>query len=259
MKRIIAFATRFIPRHTLQRFAHLVLRMLSVFYRGSRFEDPITGIGYRKILPYGRIKSRPNALAPDSLSLERHRLIWLYLKNETNFFTDRLRFLHLAPEYCFLRLFRRMENLDYVTGDLISPWADHHFDAHEIPFDDASFDVVMANHLLEHVDDDRRVMAECYRILKEGGWAIFQVPIDYSNAETQEDKNVTDPEERERLYWQRDHVRLYGRDYSERLRGVGFQVTEDDYQARIGQEAARRYALMKGEKVYFCRKLGGAK
>lgn len=258
MKRIIAFATRFIPRHTLQRFAHLVLRMLSVFYRGSRFEDPITGIRYRKLLPYGRIHSRPNALAPDSLSLERHRLIWLYLKNETNFFTDRLRFLHLAPEYCFLRLFRRMENLDYVTGDLISPWADHHFDAHQIPFEDESFDVVMANHLLEHVDDDKQVMAECYRILKQNGWAIFQVPIDYNNAITLEDKSITDPEERERLYWQRDHVRLYGRDYPERLRAVGFDVTEDNYQERIGSEAAQRFALMPGEKVYFCKKVQGA-
>ncbi len=259
MKRIIAFATRFIPRHTLQRFAHLVLRMLSVFYRGSRFEDPITGIRYRKLLPYGRIKSRPNALAPDSLSLERHRLIWLYLKNETNFFEDQLRFLHLAPEYCFLRLFRRMSNLEYVTGDLISPWADHHFDAHAIPFEDQSFDVVMANHLLEHVDDDKQVMAECFRILKNGGWAIFQVPIDYSNADTLEDKTITDPEERERLYWQRDHVRLYGRDYPDRLRSVGFEVTEDDYQAKIGEEAAERFALMKGEKVYFCRKSDHAK
>lgn len=254
MKKLIAFATRFIPRHHLQRFAHLLLRGVSVFYRGNRYEDPITGITYRKLLPYGRITPRQNALAPDSLSLERHRLIWLYLQRETNFFSADLKFLHLAPEYCFLKRFRKLPNIDYVTGDLVSPWADLHFDAHAMPFNDASFDVVMANHLLEHVDDDRQVMRECYRVLRQGGWGIFQVPIDYTNAETLEDKSITDPAERERLYWQRDHVRLYGRDYPERLRQAGFEVIEDDFQARLGEELARRYCFMPGERVYFCKK-----
>ncbi len=254
MKRLIAFATRFIPRHHLQRFAHLVLRFVSLFYRGDRFEDPITGIRYRRLLPYGRMHSRGNALAPDSLSLERHRLIWLYLKNETNFFEAPLRFLHLAPEYCFLNRFKRMKNLDYVTGDLVSPWAEHHFDAHEIPFENESFDVVMANHLLEHVDRDFVVMSECFRVLKKGGWAIFQVPIDYNNPETMEDRTITDPVERERLYWQRDHLRLYGRDYPDRLRSVGFTVDEVDYIGQIGTDASTRYALMTGEKIYLCKK-----
>lgn len=255
MNRLISWVTRFVPRHILQRVAHLFLRIVSLFYRGDRFEDPITGIGYRKLLPYGRMQSRPNALAPDSMSLERHRLLWLYLKNETNFFDAPLRFLHLAPEYCFLKRFKALKNIDYVTGDLVSPWADHHFDAHDIPFPEGDFDVVMANHLLEHVNDDLQVMKECYRVLKLGGWAIFQVPIDYSNEETQEDPNVTDPAERERLYWQRDHLRLYGRDYPKRLAAAGFKVREHDYLAELGEEASERYALMKGEKVYFCQKV----
>jgi len=154
MNKIISFVTRFIPRHLLQRVAHLFLQVLSIFYRGNKIEDPINGITYRKILPYGRVHPRENALAPDSMSLERHRLIWLYLKEKTNFFTDKQKFLHMAPEYCFLRLFKKLENIDYVTGDLVSPWAEHHFDAHAIPFEDNSFDIVMANHLLEHVEDD---------------------------------------------------------------------------------------------------------
>ncbi|MGB1032561.1 MAG: SAM-dependent methyltransferase, partial [Flavobacteriales bacterium] len=138
MNKIIAFVTRFIPRHILQRVAHFFLRILSLFYRGNKFEDPITGITYRKLLPYGRLAPRENALSPDSMALERHRLIWLYLKEETNFFNDQIRFLHMAPEYCFLRLFKKQKNLDYVTGDLVSPWADHHFDVHQIPFEDNS-------------------------------------------------------------------------------------------------------------------------
>lgn len=255
MNKLISFVTRFIPRHLLQRVAHLFLRVVSLFYRGNQIEDPISGVKYRKILPYGRVTPRENALAPDSMSLERHRLLWLYLKEKTNFFQDDLRFLHMAPEYCFLKLFKSQKNLTYVTGDLISPWAEHHFDAHEIPFEDHSFDVVMANHLLEHVKDDCKVMREFYRVMKPGGWGIFQVPIDYTNPHTQEDPNVTDPADRERLYWQRDHVRLYGTDYGERLREAGFVVTEDDFIKELGPELERRYALMKGETIFFCKKM----
>ena len=222
--------------------------------RGNKFEDPINGITYRKLLPYGRIKSRENALAPDSMSLERHRLMWLFLKEKTNFFTSKLRFLHIAPEYCFIKLFKKMNNLDYVTGDLISPWADVQMDVHDIPFEDDSFDVVICNHVLEHVDDAHKVMSEFYRVMKKGGWGIFQVPIDVNSLTTQEDKSITDPKERERLYWQSDHLRLFGLDYGEKLSKVGFKVTESDFINQLNPDLVDRFALPKDEIVYFCEK-----
>ena len=254
MNRIISFVTRFIPRHILQRVAHFFLRVLSLFYRGNRFQDPITGITYRKMLPYGRLEPRENALAPDSMALERHRLIWLYLQDETDFFENKGKFLHLAPEYCFLRLFRKLDKLEYITGDLISPWADHHFDVHNIPFDDNSFDIIMANHLLEHVEDDAKVMREFYRVMKPGGWGIFQVPIDYKAHKTYEDPSITDPREREKHFWQSDHVRLYGLDYADRLREAGFEVREEAYPKVLGMELTKRYCLMENEILYFCLK-----
>ncbi|MGB0422926.1 MAG: class I SAM-dependent methyltransferase [Flavobacteriales bacterium] len=254
MNKIIAFVTRFIPRHILQRVAHFFLRILSLFYRGNKFEDPITGITYRKLLPYGRLAPRENALSPDSMALERHRLIWLYLKEETNFFNDQIRFLHMAPEYCFLRLFKKQKNLDYVTGDLVSPWADHHFDVHQIPFEDNSFDVLMANHLLEHVEDDAKVMKEFFRVMKPGGWGIFQVPIDYNNPVTFDDPTITDPREREKHYWQSDHVRLYGLDYGKKLADAGFEVEELAYPQLLGEELCKRYCLMDDEVIYLCKK-----
>ena len=79
IKLLISLATRLIPRHYLQHVSHFFLRIFSLFMRGNRFEDPINNRTYRKLLPYGRLKSRENALAPDSMSLERHRLLWLYL------------------------------------------------------------------------------------------------------------------------------------------------------------------------------------
>ena len=127
----------------LQRVAHLGLQSIGWIYNGQTLEDPINGRTYRKMLPYGRVRTRPNALAPHSLSLERHRALWVFLSEFTDFFTSSSRMLHMAPEYCFIKRFRSVSTLDYVTGDLDSPWADHHFDVHNIPFDDASFDKVM--------------------------------------------------------------------------------------------------------------------
>ena len=136
MRQLISFVTRIVPRHQLQRVAHLALQLCSPFLRGSRFEDPINGRRYRKFLSYGRgDRSRPNALAPDTLSLERHRAVWMYLTEHSDLFSGGAgrKMLHLAPEYCFLKRFNRAEGLQVVRADLVSPWADVHFDVHEIP------------------------------------------------------------------------------------------------------------------------------
>lgn len=254
VKRIISLASRFIPRHYQQIVAAFILRNIAIFYRGNAFEDPISGRRYRKLLPYGRLQSRANALAPHTLSLERHRLIWLYLKNRTDFFTNPKRVLHIAPEYCFIKPFKKLANLNYLTADLISPWADIKMDVRNIPFHDSSFDVVICNHVLEHVDDDRKAMSELLRVMKPGGFGIFQVPLDYSIDVTLEDKSINTPELREKHYKQRDHLRLYGKDYAKRLRDVGFDVTEDDYVSSLPAELVQRYALPKNEILYICRK-----
>ena len=248
----ISVASRFIPRHHLQRFSAFILRIVGIFYLGNKFEDPITGIKYRKLLPYGRIQSRPNALAPHSMSLERHRLLWLYLKERTNFFSDNLKVLHIAPEYCFLKRFKKMKNLSYTTADLVSPWAEVKLDVQNMPFDENSFDVVLCNHVLEHVSDDKLALSELYRVMKPGGFGIFQVPIDVSIEKTQEDKAINTPELREKHYGQRDHLRLYGADYPNRLSKAGFIATADSFVQTLPQHLAKRYALPNDEIIYLC-------
>ena len=246
MRALISFVTRFVPRHLLQRVAHFALQAISPFYWGKRFEDPINGRTYRRFLSYGRgDRTRPNALAPDTLSLERHRAVWMYLSEHSDLFSGgpNRRMLHLAPEYCFLKRFNRAEGLDIVRADLLSPWADVHFDVHDIPYEDHHFDIIMGNHLMEHVADDRKVMTEYFRVMKPGGWGIFQVPMDRGNQKTLEDPSITDPAERERLYWQRDHVRLYGLDYADRYRDVGFEAEEIDLKALFGADRHSRCAL----------------
>lgn len=254
MKKIISLTLRYIPRKYLQYVSHYVLRFISLFMRGNNVECPICQISYRKFLPYGRLNPRPNALCPDSLSLERHRLMWLYLKERTNFFTAPHQLLHIAPELCFIDIFKSMENIEYTTADLESPLADVKMDVHQIPFEAETFDVVFCNHVMEHVEDDIKAMSEIHRVLKPGGWAIIQSPQDDSRETTLEDPSITDPKERERIYWQADHVRLFGLDYGKRLEKAGFDVKEDRFVMELPKEKVERYALPAKEIIYFCAK-----
>ena len=254
MKNIISFVLRKIPRRYIQYVSHYFLRVIAIFYYGNNVECPIDGRTYRKFLPYGRLQSRPNALCPSSLSLERHRLMWLFLKNKTNLFTDKLKFLHIAPELCFMDIFKRMENLEYITGDIESPLAKVKMDVLKIPFEENTFDVVFCNHVMEHVEDDIKAMSEIFRVLNPGGWAIIQSPVYPELKKTLEDPSITDPLEREKIYGQNDHMRKYGRDYCNQLRKGGFKVTEDNYLNELGDEVRKRYALPEEEIIYFCEK-----
>ena len=222
--------------------------------KGSRYTDPIDGKSFKKFLSYGYGTTRPNVLSPSTLSLERHRLLWLYLKNETNFFRDALKVLHFAPEQAFYKRFRNLKNIDYTTTDLNSPLADVKADICNLPFEDNSYDVILCNHVLEHIPDDTKAMSELLRVLKSGGWGIFQIPQDLSRAATFEDDSITDKEERAKVFGQYDHVRVYGRDYFDKLRSIGFDVEAVDYTAQLSTEMVDTYRLAQGELIPLVKK-----
>ncbi|MBO7262990.1 MAG: methyltransferase domain-containing protein [Alistipes sp.] len=245
VKSAIRWALNHIPRPILQRVANWAVPVMGLAYRGRGRECPICGSRYRRFMPYGYVTSREDALCPHCLSLERHRMIWLWLKESSNLFEGYPRLLHIAPEVSLMRHFKRhyRANKNYITADLESPLADMHFDVQSIPMTDESVDVIICNHLLEHVEDDRRAMAELYRILKRGGWGIMLVPEDRARATTFEDDSITDAEERTRIFGQYDHRRIYGRDYDTRLRSAGFRVERIAYSDSIGEEQRRLYAI----------------
>ena len=228
--------------------------MIAFYLKGNKFTDPIDGKSFRRFFPYGYEKQRENALSPSTLSLERHRLLWLYLKNETNFFstTKKLKTLHIAPEQCFLKLFKKQRNLEYITADLESPIADVKADICNLPFEDNSFDLIFCNHVLEHIPNDKKAMQELFRVLKKGGFGIFQIPQDISREKTFEDNSIINQKDRAKIFGQYDHVRIYGKDYFDKLRSVGFSVQEIEYAKKIAPEKVERFCLMKGEILPVC-------
>lgn len=245
-----------LPRPWLIKASYIVRPVIALYLKGNTYTDPIDGKSFRKFLPYGYGNQRKNALSPSTLSLERHRLMWLFLKDETNFFnsTKKLKVLHIAPEQCFLDLFKKQKNLEYITSDLESPIADVKADICDLPFKENEFDVIFCNHVLEHIPDDTKAMQELYRVMKKGGFGVFQIPQDLSRDVTFEDNSITDKDERAKIFGQYDHVRVYGKDYFNKLRSVGFKVDEVDYTKKIDSKQIERFCLMKGEILPICYK-----
>lgn len=252
MKKLFKTILNIVPRPILIRLSYIVRPILAWYLKGNTFTDPIDGKSFKTFLPYGYAKQRNNVLSPSTLSLERHRLLWLYLKNETDFFSTPKKVLHFAPEQAFYKRFRRQENLDYTTTDLESPLADVKADICNLPFKDNSFDIILCNHVLEHIPDDTKAMKELYRILKPGGMGIFQIPQDLSRTTTFQDDTITDPKERTLIFGQYDHVRVYGRDYFDKLRSIGFNVLEENYTKKLSKAEIEKYCLADGEIIPIC-------
>ena len=232
-----------IPRPWLIQLSIWFRPLIKLYFKGNQFTDPIDGSSYRKFLPYGYQNLRQNALCPGTLSLERHRLLWLYLDRKTNFLTDAIRVLHVAPEQVFYKKFKFFSHWDYTTTDLHSPLADVKADICALPFEDNTYDFILCNHVLEHIPNDFKAMEELYRVLKPGGTAILQVPLEEGRENTFEDDSITDQQERTRIFGQYDHVRVYGQDYYNRLQEVGFKAIPVDFIKEVTEVDIQRFAL----------------
>lgn len=254
MSSLFRFALQLFSRPLLIRVSQWLYPLLDLWYRGKVYTDPINGKSYRKFLPYGYQKQRTNVLSPGTLSLERHRLLWLYFDRETDFFDRAADVLHVAPEQAFVKRFRQLNHQSYITSDLRSPLADVQADICNLPFSNQQFDWVVCNHVLEHIPNDKIAMQEIYRVLKPGGIAILQVPLRLDQ-NTIEDNRITDLKERTRVFGQYDHVRIYGKDYQTRLEEIGFQVQMLAYAEQLTMEQQRRYAVPANEIIPVCTKV----
>ena len=235
------------------------LRNISL--RGNNVECPVCEKTFITFLPFGipPAQLRPNAMCPNCNTLERTRFIWKYLISQPDFFNSKQDVLHVAPE---LKLFQKfllhplinytpidkfIEGYKYPTGTI-------KMDITNIEYPDHTFDFILGSHVLEHVQNDILAMSELYRVMKPGGWGILQVPIEMDRENTYEDESIVLPDERQKAFGQFDHLRIYGRDYIDRLTSVGFKVELDDFSKKMSNADRFRFGFGQEEFLFIVKK-----
>lgn len=226
------------------------------WYRGRGFGCPCCGGEFRRLRDF---RGRGNAQCPRCGSVERQRVLMLYLQRETGLFADEeADLLEFAPESALSEALSSRPNIRYESADLEPGRAMHVMDITRIPRADAAYDYVLASHVLEHIPDDRAAMAELLRVLRPGGVALLQQPVDHGRELTYEDWGLTTAEERLEAFGQEDHVRVYGSDLAQRLSAAGFDVTVRRYRSELGESERLFYRLDEGtetiraDDVYEC-------
>ncbi len=249
-------------------------KLMAWFYHGNKYYCPYCKHTFRKMLPAGERPPiniekkiigagyRQNVLCPRCYSTDRDRLIWIWLQEYTNLGIDEKVLLHIAPEGSIRAYLKKIQGIEYHMGDKFEEGYDQYYydraveqmDILELPYNDDVFDLIICNHVLEHIDNDYKAMGELYRVLKPGGKAVLQVPISWIIEETYEDASKTTHKEREDAFGQYDHVRIYGPDYPKRLENAGFEVEIIDPNQKDWMENYKDYSLNPDEKIFIAHK-----
>jgi hypothetical protein len=242
---------RLIP--SIKYFIFLKSRpLLKWHYKGSEKFCPVCESHVSKFLPFG-VTRRENARCLVCHSLERHRLVWIFLRDWTDLFDGKIKkMLHIAPEREFEHRFKNVNGLEYLSADLSPSNAMIQMDITNIQFPENFFDVIYCSHVFEHIPDDKKAMREILRVLHPNGWALLQVPI--TAEKTIEDPSIRDPMERLQRFGQKDHIRRYGPDYPDRLKESGFFVEKLPAATVVDERELDRFGIVLSESIFFCTK-----
>jgi SAM-dependent methyltransferase len=239
--------------HGLRKIKKVFQRQM---YKGNDVHCVCCGSSFKKFAPFGTQKW-PNRLCINCDSLERDRLLFLYLDNKTTLYKQQTSLLHIAPERIFFNKFKTVPGILYYPVDkfyLSYPKGTAYLDLLDNNIPDNTYDAIICNHVFQYIEEDHKAMKEVYRMLKPGGWAILQVPMDMNREKTYEDPTITDPKMREKVFGLNEHVRWYGRDYASRLEQAGFKVKEDDYVDTFSDKDIARLGFWKGSRIHYCEK-----
>ncbi len=224
-----------------------------IVFSGRRFRCPVCGWSVRGFMArHGWSVDNEDGYCPRCNAKARHRRIWLHLENQSQLFRKRHRVLEIGPAPVFADRLAREPTVDYIGVDTDTrvPGVAIAADGRNLPFADASFDAVLCHHVLEHVDDDRALIAEMARVLHPSGWSLVSVPLD-TKGRTVEDPSITDPAERTRLFGEPGHVRAYGMDIIDRFDEAGFNVELHDAEL-LDDVTLRRHGLKRDEHLLVC-------
>lgn len=265
---------QFIPYSSGKLIKNFYRRFLGLIYKGNKYYCPYCKHSFRKMLSDGEALEvnskyqiigsgyRDNCTCPRCFAKDRDRLIHLYLEKKTDVFISPHHILHIAPEEWLKKLFLSLPNIEYVSGVKGVKNMGFYYDPKTLELDltdikmsDESFDTIICSHVLEHIPDDKKAMSEIYRVLKPGGWAILQVPHSPILEDTFEDANIIFPKERVKSFGQFDHVRIYGKDYKNRLEKAGFHVEIfNPNNEEWGKSYVEKYALNQKENLFIAHK-----
>jgi predicted SAM-dependent methyltransferase len=214
-----------------------------LLYRGDARECPCCGGSFRAFRPRD---DRPEARCPRCNSYERHRVLWMWLRDRGGLAGGAeggFDLLHVAPEPVLVERLRALPRIRYTGGSLFPTGDQVRVDLTAAPFPDETFDAVLCNHVFDEIPDDRRALAEIHRVLRPGGRLITQTPVDKGRTTTYEDPSLP-PARRREVFQTADDVRIYGLDFRERLAAAGFEVELVDYAAELDPATVERHGLV---------------
>lgn len=249
--------------HTIKKIVPVTIRtkIRNLRLKGDNVECPICEKTFMTFLPFGVPPDpmRPNAMCPNCSSLERTRLYWKYLTSMPDFFNSQKNILHVAPEPKLFQKFSSNPSINYFPVDKFTkgykyPKGTINMDITKMDYPDNKFDFILCSHVLEHITNDIIAIRELHRVMKPGGWGILQVPIEMERDKTYEDESIISPEDRQQAFGQFDHVRIYGNDYFERLKSVGFDVQLDDYADTLTMTEKFRFGFGNEKSLFIVKK-----
>jgi len=201
----------------------------------------------------GWLDGTVDGTCPNCEAWTRQKLMVLELERRLEGAEGPVRTLLFAPDRGTADWLNAQTAVRLTTTDIAAPGVDLNLDITALDLPDASQDLILCSHVMEHVPDDAAAFAELYRVLSPGGCLLVQVPYGRERVETYEDFSITDPVERTRAFGQFDHIRVYGQDLADRLAVPGFEVTLDWPVRAMSPEEALRYGLF-DDALFICKK-----